>query len=394
MIARHGFASFRPLCYNEPIEFYCGVTLTANLLDYIAWRGDLPLTSVPFGAVDAMILAQLSYIDFTGIAPSDVTPDGILLAQAAHALLSAPGADAHLGVMQEKNRSLLLAASRSIRFCTLRLCGVRSECDDALTLQFAAMTACLPDGSAAVCFRGTDNTLTGWKEDLNMSYMCPVPAQEMAAAYLSRVSHALSRPLHVLGHSKGGNLAVYAGAFTPDAVQAQVRDVYSFDGPGLPLERLRTDGYLAVRDRLRLFVPRTSIVGMLLAHDACFTVVRSDALLTHQHSLFSWQVLGAAPVAESEPDAASRYINETIDRWLETLPTEDRERFIDALFELLRASGATTLKELSSNLHAGAPAMAAAFARLDTPSRLVLVKGVKELASAALSVLPRPEKPA
>ena len=161
MIARHGFASFRPLCYNEPIEFYCGVTLTANLLDYIAWRGDLPLTSVPFGAVDAMILAQLSYIDFTGIAPSDVTPDGILLAQAAHALLSAPGADAHLGVMQEKNRSLLLAASRSIRFCTLRLCGVRSECDDALTLQFAAMTACLPDGSAAVCFRGTDNTLTG-----------------------------------------------------------------------------------------------------------------------------------------------------------------------------------------------------------------------------------------
>ena len=69
MIARHGFASFRPLCYNEPIEFYCGVTLTANLLDYIAWRGDLPLTSVPFGAVDAMILAQLSYIDFTGIAP-------------------------------------------------------------------------------------------------------------------------------------------------------------------------------------------------------------------------------------------------------------------------------------------------------------------------------------
>ena len=366
---------------------------TANLMDYLAWRGDLPFTVAPFCTVDAMILAQLSYIDFSRIAPEEITPDGILLAQAAHALLTAPDADARLGVMQEKNRSLLLAASRSIRFCTVRLSGMRSERDDTRTMQFAAVTACLPVGSSAVCFRGTDNTLTGWKEDLNMSYLCPVPAQEVAAGYLTRASMTLSGPLHVLGHSKGGNLAVYAGAFTSAGVQARIVDVYSLDGPGLPLERLQADGYLAVRDRLRLYVPRTSIVGMLLAHDGHFTVVRSDALLARQHALYSWQVLGPAPVTESEPDAASRFINETIDRWLETLPSEDRERFINALFELLRASGATTLNELSSNLHAGAPAMAAAFAKLDNPSRLVLVKGIKLLASAALSGLSLPEKP-
>lgn len=369
------------------------VPSTANLMDYIAWRGDLPFTDAPFCTVDAMILAQLSYIDFSCIAPETITPDGILLAQAAHALLTAPDVDARLGVMQEKNRSLLLAAGRSIRFCTVRLSGMRNVRDDTRTMQFAAVTACLPDGSAAVCFRGTDNTLIGWKEDLNMSYLCPVPAQEMAAAYLARASMALSGPLHVLGHSKGGNLAVYAGAFTSVGVQARIADVYSLDGPGLPLERLQTDGYLAVRDRLRLYVPRTSIVGMLLAHDGHFTVVRSDALLAKQHALYSWQVLGPAPITESEPDATSRFINETIDRWLETLPSEDRERFINALFELLCASGATTLKELSSNLHAGAPAMAAAFAKLDNPSRLMLVKGVKLLASAALSGLSLPDKP-
>ena len=125
----------------------------------------------------------------------------------------------------------------------------------------------------------------------------------------------------------------------------------------------------------------------MLAHDAQYTVVRSDALLTKQHALFSWQVLGAGPVIETEPDSASRYINETLDRWLSTLSPEDRERFIDALFELLGASGATTLKELSGSLHAGAPAMAIAFTKLDNPSRLVLVRGVKELASAALASL-------
>ena len=363
------------------------VFFLANLMDYIAWRGDLSFDAAPFGAVDAMILAQLAYIDFSDIAPETVTPDGILLAQAAHALVTADDVPARLGTMGDKNRSLLLAAGRSVRFCTVRLCGVRSELDAARTTQFAAMIACLPNGEAAVCFRGTDNTLTGWKEDLNMSYLSPIPAQETAAAYLMQASDALARPLHVLGHSKGGNLAVYASALTPEDVQAHIRSVYSFDGPGLPADRVQEAGYLAIQDRLHLLIPRTSIVGMLLAHGADYTVVRSDALLARQHELFSWQVLGAQPITESEPDAASRYINETLDTWLETLSPEDRERFIDALFELLSASGASTLKELSANLHAGAPAMAAAFTKLDTPSRLVLVRGVKELASAALSNL-------
>jgi hypothetical protein len=364
----------------------------SNMLDYVAWRGDLPFTAAPFCAVDAMILAQLSYLHFDAFAPQEIIPGGVLLAQAAHALLSAPDAQARLGVMCDKNRALLLALGRSARFGAVRLSGVQSALDPQQALQFAALTLCLPDGTAAVCFRGTDNTLAGWKEDLSMSYLCPVPAQELAAAYLTRAACALSAPLRVLGHSKGGNLALYASAFMPAALQPRVSSVYSFDGPGLPVDRLSTPGYVAIRERVRLFVPRTSIVGMLLAHDAHYTVVRSDALLVRQHALFSWQVLGSAPIPEKEPDAASRYINETIDAWLATLPPQDRERFIDALFELLSASGASTLRELSSTLRAGAPAMAAAFARLDPPSRLVLVKGIKLLASAALAGLSLTEK--
>lgn len=362
-----------------------------NLMDYILWRGDLSFTAAPFCALDAMIFAQLSYIDFTGAAPREIATQGVLLAEATRALLSLPDVDTRFGAMNEKNRALLLTLSRSMRFGAVRLLGIQSAFDPSRALQFAALSVLLPDHTIAVCYRGTDNTLTGWKEDLNMSYLCPVPSQEMAAVYLARVAHASSAPLRLLGHSKGGNLALYAGAFCAPDVQSRIREVYSLDGPGLPVERLRDDGYLAIRDRVHLFVPRTSIVGMLLAHDGQYTVVRSDALLARQHSLYSWQVLGPAPVLESEPDAASRYINETIDAWLHTLSVEDRERFINALFELLSASGANTLKELSANLSTGAPAMAAAFARLDAPSRLVLIEGVKRLASTALSSIALPQ---
>lgn len=355
-----------------------------NLMDYVAWRGDLSFTASPFCAVDAMVLAQLAYIDFSQAVAQEPQSQGILLAEAARRLLSLPDADTRFGVMRDKNRALLSAISRSRRFGLSRLSGVSSVFDPRRAVQFAALCVTLPDGTACACFRGTDSTLAGWKEDLNMSYLCPVPAQELAAAYIARVA-ALSMPLRVLGHSKGGNLAVYAGAFCAPDVQSRILEIDSLDGPGLPLDRLSDAGYVAVKDRLHLLVPRTSIVGMLLAHDGAYTVVRSDAVLARQHSLYSWQVLGASPILEDAPDMASRYINAAIDEWLTTLSPEDRGRFIDALFELLTASGAATLQEFSARLTTGAPAMASAFAHLDAPSRAVLIEGVKRLASCALN---------
>lgn len=361
----------------------------ANLLDYLDWRGDLTLAQSPFNEVDNLILAELSFVDFSGIVPGPGMGESVPLYAAAEEFFARipEGKPIHMGVLvPDAIPGMLRKMAAAPRFRNMGLNGFSEHLDVEKGEQFAALSIDCGDGAVYLSFRGTDDTLAGWKEDFALGCQREVPAQREAERY----TEAMAAQFHHLrlrlgGHSKGGNLAVYAAAFAPESVQARVLDAYSFDGPGLPQSHLTMDGYLAMRDRLRLFVPRTSIVGMLLAHDAQFTVVKSDALLARQHELYQWEVLGPAPVEENAPDAASRYINETIDRWLETLSPADRERFIDAIFALLSASGATTLQELSKNIRAGAPAIAAAFAKLDNPSRLVLVKGIKLLASAALA---------
>ena len=45
----------------------------ADIIDYLIWRGDVPFSADPFGEVDNLILAELSYMKFEGIVPSDGT---------------------------------------------------------------------------------------------------------------------------------------------------------------------------------------------------------------------------------------------------------------------------------------------------------------------------------
>ena len=123
-----------------------------------------------------------------------------------------------------------------------------------------------------------------------MSYQTPVPAQRSAAEYLRDAARRRRGRLRVGGHSKGGNLAVYAAAHTPQPVQARLEAVYNNDGPGFCAGALDETGYAAVRERIRTFVPQTSIVGMLLDHEERYTVVRSRQVGLLQHDPFSWQV--------------------------------------------------------------------------------------------------------
>lgn len=361
-----------------------------NMLSYITWRGDLSFDAAPFCEVDALILAQISYIDFSSVLSDTPQTGGVLLAEVTRRLLSLPAEKSPFGVLRDKNHALLVSMSASKRFSAIRLSGYTTRFDPTQAVQFCALCVELGDGQMCISFRGTDNTLVGWKEDLNMSFLTPVPGQELAADFVGRVAGAVSLPLRIIGHSKGGNLAVYAAAFCDSAVQTRISQVYSFDAPGMPMERLQMPGYLAVRDRLLRYIPQTSIIGMLLAHDSAFTVIDSSASGVNQHELYSWQVLGPAFVKEAAPDATSRYVQRTIDLWLSSLPAEDRERFVNALFVLLDASGAKTIVELQSHLRTSASSMAVAFARLDAPSRDVLLSAAKLLAESALHTLPTP----
>ena len=178
------------------------------------------------------------------------------------ASMQPPAPNAHAAERKE----LLERMAASNRFGGLMLRDFVNEVDAARSIQFSAVTADCPDGSVLVAFRSTDSTLVGWKEDFMMAFETPVPAQTEAVAYLERAAASAAGPLRLAGHSKGGNLAVYAAMNAPDAVQARIEAIYSFDGPGLDEDSIRSERYARIRSRIFSFLPQASIVGLLLAY--------------------------------------------------------------------------------------------------------------------------------
>ena len=199
----------------------------ANILDYLDWRGDLQISERGFNEVDNLLLAELCYLDFGGIVPPGF--DAPVPLQEAMRRYDVLREHESMGVLvPDQIPELGRRMAASARFSGLLLCGYENKIDDETQTQFSALTLLLPDGTAYVAFRGTDDTIVGWKEDFNLAFLPVVPAQRMAVQYLQAAAAAFSeRPLRVGGHSKGGNLAVYSAVFCSEAVQNQLMQVYN-----------------------------------------------------------------------------------------------------------------------------------------------------------------------
>ena len=315
----------------------------ADLFDYLIWRGDLPMEAVPPNPVDTLIMSELSYIGFEGLVPGDFLHP-VPLKVAAEAFLMLPDREDRDRV--KRDADLLAAAAQTVRFGQLRLAFYRSELLPEKQSQFAAVTWLLPDKSAVITYRGTDLTLTGWKEDFNMSFQPQVPAQEKALWYLEAFARVHSGPIRLAGHSKGGNLAVYAAAKTVPELQDRILSVHNHDGPGFHSDMLLSPGYRAILPKTRTFIPQSSVVGMLLEHEEPYTVVRSRQLSLLQHEPYSWEVLGGDFVRMEEIDENSRFLDRTLKTWLASTTPEERNAFVDALFELLTLGQIDDLREI------------------------------------------------
>ena len=334
-----------------------------NMMDYLLWRGDTPIgRDVPFNDVDSLIAATLSYQTY---------PAEPVLVQDAAAHLPPPPA-IEINFVKE-GRALLSAAGMTERFSGLRIHRAIAHTDPDRDMQFAAITLDLPDGTHYIAFRGTDNTIVGWREDFNMAFESPVPAQTAAVAYLAQAAAALPGRLILGGHSKGGNLAIYAAAHADPEVQQRIIAVYSFDGPGLDDATMTSDGYARIAPRIRSFVPQTSVVGMLLAYHPQYTVVRSDATGLLQHDTFTWQLMGAHFTQVPEVDASSQLVNQTVHTWLSRVSPEQRRRFVNTLFDLLEASGASTMKELLVDVPGRAAGILKALQKVDFDTALMII---------------------
>ena len=345
----------------------------ANLLDYLNWRGDLTLAQAPFNEVDNLILAELSFVNFGGIVPPPGGGKGVPLKQAAEPFFAKFAADEpiEMGVLvPDAIPDMLQRMACSLRFGDMMLNCFADRLDVEAGEQFAALTVDTGDGALYLSFRGTDDTLAGWKEDFEMACMPEVPAQKKALEYSLAVAKQFPRKkLRLGGHSKGGNLAVYAGVFCPEKLQNRMIDIWSNDGPGFHMDLLELPEYRRVADRVRSIVPKSSVVGMLLEHSEEYTVVDSDQLGFMQHDGFSWQVMGNHFITLRQVSPKAHLSDQELRSWVQRLSVEQREKFVTALFDVLTASGAVTLTDLKAESYKAVGPMIKAMTHLDKETR-------------------------
>lgn len=341
-----------------------------NLLDYLRWRGDLSFDQSGFTAVDGAILARLAYLPFDGV------PLGTTLGEAAAQLLSLP----EWG-FSENDALLLTLLTDSPRFSVLRLRSFVDRLDE--QTQFSALTVELSPEAWYISFRGTDNTLVGWKEDFNMSFVCPVPAQRLAVEYCKQIAGETDAKLLLGGHSKGGNLAVYAAAFCGEPVQRRIRTVFNFDGPGFDEQVLASDGYRRICERVQTLVPQSSVVGMLLGHEECYTIVRSNQTGILQHNLYSWELLRDDFVRLEQVDNGSRFLDATLKTWLKEMDAGQRATFVDTICDVLVQTNAKTTREMSENWLHSAISITRSVKNLDDDTRRAVTHALSLLFKSA-----------
>lgn len=320
-----------------------------NMLDYLDWRGDLTLWQSPFNEVDNLILSQLAYVNFDHVVPPEGIEGEVTIRDAAERYFHLYSEERiqNFGYMLRESVYLLRKLANCARFAEAKLSNYQNLIEFEQTKQFSALHITLPDETVYVAYRGTDTSIIGWKENFNMAYQTPVPAQSEAVRYLEDTVVNSEFPLRLGGHSKGGNLAMYAAVMCRADLKPNILEVYNNDGPGFDAKIIKSDAYAEMRGRIRTIVPESSVVGMLLEHEEASVVVKSSQSLLFQHDAFSWEVLGARFVRAKQLTKESRLVEAALKSWLNQLSREERKQFVDNLFQIFQEVDVWTIEDLS-----------------------------------------------
>ncbi len=321
-----------------------------NMLDYLTWRGDLTFAQSGFCEVDNLLFCYLIYVNLDEVAPK--------MGEAAISIreLSRRFFERYTEEELEQDKSfirfaphVLKAMAQTDRFGNLLVQNYVNKIDFEKMLQFAAIEILLGNGTRFIAYRGTDDTIVGWKEDFNLS-RGEVPSEKEAVRYLNEVGNIRRRgqiqDIRIGGHSKGGNLAVYAAACCEKEVQDRILEIYDNDGPGFVGSFIERPEVQQVRERIRRYIPESSVIGMLLEHAAGPVVVQSTQKGVMQHDAFSWEVSGTAFVRCEKLSNFAEGVNKSIREWLAEVKDEQRRQVIEDLFAVLEATEAATLTEL------------------------------------------------
>lgn len=344
----------------------------AQISDYLDWRGDVTMDFSPFNEVDNFIISKIGTPDFTGIIPSNSR--AVTLTDAVNKYKAMYGDNGkYLGALASPNIGETIFRLPDVeRFKNLRLSGFVKKISEAETEQFSALTIGLPDGRFYVSFRGTDDTVLAWKENFMMSVEESVAAQRDALEYLEWVAAQYNGRLIVGGHSKGGNLAVFAAASASKEIQDRITDVYNNDGPGLHSEFYESENYKRISGRIHTILPEHSLVGTLLTQDANAVIVKDSSHGIGAHDGFTWKVMRNEFIrAPKGLSRSSCSFDESMNKMMATMSVEERKAVIDEIFEIIGSTGSSTITDIVERRWHQAKTMAKTFKKSPETKKFV-----------------------
>ena len=283
---------------------------------------------------------------------------------------------------EKPNRALYERMVQGKRFRNLELNYYVNVIEERWETQFSAVTFTLGDGSRYVAYRGTDETIVGWKEDFNMAFLTPVPGQAISVEYLNRVAGRFGGPLYVGGHSKGGNLAVYSAMNCNPDIQDRIRKIYSMDGPGFRPEVLRECDYGKIADRVVKILPNSSLVGMIFESGMYFQVVKSKTFGLLQHDPYTWLVTGNHLVRADRLYERRQQMDNNLNQWILSLNEQQLRTFVDTLYQVITASQADNLIDFTAEWKKSMNGVIAALKEVDEET----VEALKEIVGSLFEI--------
>jgi len=349
-----------------------------TILDYLREYGDYSLEEKPFSDVDSLVISQLSYLKFDGIVPGPLEKRAPVSIPeiAAHADYDRLYADERY---RKSNEALFSGIRNGRRFGSMRLWNYVNQIEPERESQFSAVVCGLSDGTAYVAFRGTDENIVGWKEDLNLAFSEPVPAQKRSVSYLEQAARTIEGDFYVGGHSKGGNLAVYSAMRCDPGVRDRIARIYDHDGPGFRPEVRRQSAYAQIEKKIHKTVPRSSLVGMLLYADGAYQVVESRTLGLAQHNPYTWLVKedGFRIVDQIRP--GRQFLDRALNEWILSLDQEQMHTFVDTLYRIVQASETDNLIDFTANWFRSLQRIGRAMGEVDRETAEVLFRIMRAL---------------
>lgn len=309
----------------------------SNIVDYLNWRGDLTFKQDWINEVDAIILARFSYLPFKDIKLEKI--DSI-------ADISNKMKDLSLDkFIWKDDKEFIIKLGQTKRYKDLIITDYKEILDLEAEKQFAAVTIWLPKGYKYISFRGTDMSLVGWKEDFNMAFMRNIPSQQEAVKYLNEIGKRYRDKLIVGGHSKGGNIAVYASMFCNNRIQKKIIEIINADGPGFDETVFNTENYIKILEKVNTYIPQSSIIGRLLEHDEDYEIIHSTQKGIMQHDIYSWQVNARNLVRIPNLTSDSQFVNKVVRDWLKNTTTEQRKNFVNIIYDVLISTEAKSVSD-------------------------------------------------